>query len=211
LLSVTQFVAELGWIQFFTHKHTDIKIDLCAGISWVTTYPMTHKLQCPELLLSPIKDDVQGLYRAIQIGFDIPEKLGCSTSQPMTGLMYQLWNSDYLSMPPIIDQIPANYYHWATLNPRGERAPILSVYSFLFEDEEPYRNEPYDHSPETRQLLDQFYAYLRSKYKSADEYLEQVVRNFYLNRGQLHCFIAVDLIHSIVFKSSIDQKKMTRE
>lgn len=129
------------------------------------------KLQHLELLLPPDEDNHNLFCYALQIVFDIPEELGNAKTDPMTGIMFDVVNYDLIWRPDVDGA--ANYYQWLTSKTR-ERDPILSMYSFLFENSEPYYNERYEFSPKEKEIRKRFYEYLRTNYKNADEYIKRV-------------------------------------
>lgn len=129
------------------------------------------KLQHPELLLQPDEDDFNMFCYAIQIVFDIPEEIGNAKVEPMTGIMHDVVNGDFIWRPDVDGAV--TYYHWLTLKTR-ERDPIISMYSYLFQNSEPYYNDPYDFTPDEKANRTKFYRYLRDKYQNAEEYLGRI-------------------------------------
>lgn len=131
----------------------------------------TIKLQHPQLLLKPEENNFDMFCYALQIVFDIPDEIGNAKTSERTGLMYDVVNYDFLWRPNIKGAV--TYYHWLTL-PTSEREPILSMYSYLFQNSEPYYNDPYEFSETALANRNKFYAYLRQKYLNAEQYLEHI-------------------------------------
>ena len=163
------------------------------------------KSQYPELLLPPEKEDsnnFQKFCQTLQLVFDIPDEIGCAKMKYPTGLMYEVYNRDLIWRPEPKEKIPLiNYYHWLTLG-TTQREPILSMFSYLFDNQEPYYDESYDFSEEEKKLRSQFYRYLKTHYQTAEDYVEYIAQYLYLNPNQmLHYGVDVDLIRTKLFSN----------
>lgn len=137
------------------------------------------KLQHPELLLKPDENNFNMFCYALQVVFDVPEEIGNVTSKTydgdsllsLTGLMYDVVNHDLLWRPDVDGAV--TYFHWLTMK-TSERDPIISMFSYLFQNSEPYYNDPYEFTATEKDNRTKFYAYLRGKYQNADEYIKRI-------------------------------------
>jgi len=151
------------------------------------------KLDDPDLLLPPAKIPYEGenvtdeqerendkihmnnynlFCKAVRIAFDIQPGI----------LMETLINFDLLWMPPLEgeDRVsPINFYHLINLSV-SDPEPIMSVFSFLFEDKDPYYGERYQFTKQDKINRTAFYTHIRKTYKNAQEYISRVNEFLYL-------------------------------
>ncbi len=139
-----------------------------------TKIPFTDENLTPEQLsknLSVTKNNYNLFCKAIRIAFDI---------QPGT-LMNVMINLDLLWRPEGEDTA-INFYQWIGQNESSkERDPMMSTFSFLFENKDPYDDEPYLLDEGDRKLRREFWTHIKASYKNAKEYVHRVNEFFYLD------------------------------
>jgi hypothetical protein len=133
--------------------------------------------QYPELLFPVPKDDGEkddnenydnnfSLFKqTIKVAFDINFKNS-------DGLIYHLVDRDLVWRPEIKSSL--NYYQWVSSMDTLEREPMLSTWSYLFDKSEPYYHEPYMRDDEEKELLKEFYVYIKKKYRNGKDYFRRV-------------------------------------
>lgn len=112
-------------------------------------------------------------------------------------LIYYLADRD-LIWRPNIDNKMINYYQWVSSMDTSEREPMLSTWSYLFDKSEPYYYEPYMRNDEEKKLLNEFYKYIKKKYKNAEDYFRRVNMILFNNDNTYSSYIKK--INKKVFK-----------
>lgn len=124
-------------------------------------------LSRPDLLLPVRSCKEEKRYRqmsdALFVLFDIPLHDSAST------LLRNFLGRDLCHMPIFQKASNCNYYQFL-LEKTKEREPILSLYSYLFENREPYYNESYYFTPEELIARSKYYEYLKERYPEPDDF-----------------------------------------
>jgi len=176
----------------------------------------TIKLSRPELLLQPNLNDCdihKKFVAAIQITFDVPEALNAMLDEVSNrDLLWCPENENVFSdvsetvsdiessdQEDVVENV-SNYYHWLTQE-STQREPLSSMFSYLFENVEPYYHEPYSFSNKEKEYRQQFYKYLNQKYKNVDEYINRIAKCLYIKPEEVGTFgICQNIIQRKVWK-----------
>lgn len=101
--------------------------------------------------------------KAIKIAFDFNSDR----------LFYLFMNRDLLWMPDDPDTT-LNVFQYCSSMKISNREPMISTWSYLFDNSDPYYFESYNRSEEEKKLLNEFYNYIKNKYKNGEEYYNRV-------------------------------------
>jgi hypothetical protein len=126
--------------------------------------------ECTELLLPALELDYNLFSKAVSIAFEVPDEV-----------LWDIQNRDLLWFPgcPYEGERALNYYQLLSLR-AGERVPVVSILSYLTEDDEPYYRDPYQLTPDEAARRDNWREGLVRRHQSPAVYLAVVARRLFL-------------------------------